>query len=270
MTASGSRTYATAVLQKPHDDVSISQRSKEEDAGGRVGKRPETPVARCTREPGSSSTSPAQHPTFTADKPASTTKRPPRALSHSHSPRVQDAEGEYVYVVTLLTDKALHDRMTELRNAYFPPHLNKLDAHLTFFHALPGSELERSVIPVIQDVASQTAPFEIRAVKPFRLRRGFAIGISKPGSAKAQEVYHALQRPWIEEGFLSKQDSGNLQLHYTLMNKVDNESEIARTFEDFRDQFMADRGIAVGLGLWRYDRGWWKWQKKFDFVAKET
>jgi len=86
-----------------------------------------------------------------------------RAPSPSQQPRTgQDDEEKYI--LTLLTSHDLHKRMvsylpydarvctvwstyayylwllqTEIRSKYFPKKLNKLAAHLTLFHALPGS-----------------------------------------------------------------------------------------------------------------------------------
>lgn len=191
--------------------------------------------------------------------------RPKRSRSPSHRPQGV-AENEDVYVLTLLTDKPHHDRMTALRKQYFPKHINKLEAHLTLFHALPGSKLESSIIPTLQDVARQTTPFKVRATKPFRLKKGVAISVAKTQSAaQTQEVHRALRQPWLDEGFLSDQDRGGCHVHYTIMNKVDDESEVLKALEEVQQSFQSDVGQAVGLGLWRYDRGWWRWERRFDF-----
>ncbi|TKA40961.1 hypothetical protein B0A54_07873 [Friedmanniomyces endolithicus] len=158
--------------------------------------------------------------------------------------------------------------MTRLRTRYFPKRINKLDAHLTFFHALPGSILESSVIPVLQDVAQHTVPFRLLATKPFRLKHGIALSVAKnEGARQAQEVHRALLEPWLKEGFLSEQDRGGCNVHYTIMNKVDDELEVAKALEEVRESFKPDNGTAEGLGLWRYDRGWWRWERRFDFAG---
>ncbi|KAK5116853.1 hypothetical protein LTR85_009113 [Meristemomyces frigidus] len=181
------------------------------------------------------------------------------------------ANNEPVYVLTLLTDKPHHDRMTALRTSYFPKHLNKLEAHLTLFHALPGSKLERSIIPVLQSVANATAPFRVRTTKAFRLKKGIAIAVAKnQGVVQAQGVHHALQEPWAQEGFLSEQDAGGCRIHYTIMNKVDEESSVVKALEEVQNTFHSDVGWADGLGLWRYDRGFWRWERRFNFAAKSN
>lgn len=188
-----------------------------------------------------------------------------RYPSPAHVP-VTEKEGESVYVLTLLTDVAHHKRMTALRERFFPKHLNKLGAHLTLFHALPGSRLDDHILPTIQDVVAHTASFKVHAVKPFRLKRGMAISVAKNhGSVQAQELHDALQKPWLDAGFLSEQDRGACRIHYTVMNKVEDDAKVAKALSELENEFRGDWGVAEGLGLWRYHKGYWNWEKRFDF-----
>ncbi|EME45228.1 hypothetical protein DOTSEDRAFT_71066 [Dothistroma septosporum NZE10] len=156
--------------------------------------------------------------------------------------------------------------MTSLRNQYFPKRINKLAAHLTLFHALPESKLTGSIIPLIKTVASSIAPFKLRADEPFRMKKGFAISVSTQiGGRQAKQIHQQLQQPWKDEGFLSVQDAGGCRLHYTLMNKVDGETEVAKAFVDVVERWKGDEGVAEGLGLWKYERGFWRWERKFEF-----
>lgn len=191
-----------------------------------------------------------------------------RSPSPAHVP-VTETEDESVYVLTLLTDPQLHKHLTAIRDKYFPRRINKLGAHLTLFHALPGSRLHDHILPTIQDVASQTSRFKVHAVKPFRLKHGIAISVAKnSGTSQAQELHHALQQPWLKAGFLSDQDQGGCRIHYTVMNKVDDEQEIEAAMEELQQDFRGDWGVAEGLGLWRYDKGFWRWQRRFDFKSE--
>ncbi|KAF3771258.1 hypothetical protein M406DRAFT_233998, partial [Cryphonectria parasitica EP155] len=171
------------------------------------------------------------------------------------------------YVLTLLTDQPHHARMTALRKQYFPPRLNKLSAHITLFHALPSHKLASSVLPALERVAAQTTPFEVCATGPFRLRRGIAIGLAGEGRAKAGEVHGLLQREWRAEGWLSVQDAAEgWRGHYTIMNKVEDEGEVERALGEVRRGWKGDDvGRAEGFGLWRYERGWWVWERRFAF-----
>lgn len=194
-------------------------------------------------------------------EPARPAKREP---SPSHVPQTGSVE-DNVYVLTLLTDRAHHDRMTALRKRYSPPRINKLAAHLTLFHALPGSKLESSIVPSIEKLAARTSPFRVVADSPFRMKRGFAISISE-GGKQGSNVHRSLQGPWKAEGFLSEQDAGGARLHYTLMNKVDDELEVSGAYHELVENWQGDEGTVEGLALWRYERGYWKWVRKFDFA----
>lgn len=64
---------------------------------------------------------------------------------------------------------------------------------------------------------------------------------------------------------MSEQDAGGMRVHYTIMNKVDDEGEVARAMEENSKSWKGDKGTAVGVGLWRYERGYWKWERGFEF-----
>jgi hypothetical protein len=54
------------------------------------------------------------------------------------------------------------------------------------------------------------------------------------------------------------------------MNKVEDEEVVGRVLGAVeRGLRGGDRGEAVGLGLWRYERGWWKWMRGFEFRGGE-
>ncbi|KAK4553087.1 hypothetical protein LTR86_009814 [Recurvomyces mirabilis] len=173
-----------------------------------------------------------------------------RSPSPRHQPRGV-AENEAVYILTLQTDKPHHDRMTALRKKYFPPRLNKLEAHLTLFHALPQSKLDSAILPTIQDVVAKNHPFKVTVTKPFRLRHGIALSIPKHEcGSKIQGIHRALQVPWKDQGWLSEQDAGGMQAHYTIMNKVDSDAEVVDAFDEVSREFRGDEGTVEGLGLW--------------------
>ena len=160
--------------------------------------------------------------------------------------------------------------MTDLRKKYFPSKLNKLEAHLTFFHALPESKLDSNILPALKNVAASTAPFDIEASQPFRMKKGFGISVPEgKGGRQARVVRTELLSLWQggEDGsWLSEQDSGmGYRAHYTVMNKVDDEGVVAKALGEVEGSWRGDRGRAVGLGLWRYERGYWKWVQGFEF-----
>ncbi|KAI5236999.1 hypothetical protein E4T43_08217 [Aureobasidium subglaciale] len=187
-----------------------------------------------------------------------------RNTSPSHVPKTSSSE-EAVYVLTLLTDAKHHRTLTETRKKYFPPRLNKLEAHITLFHALPGSLLEEKIKPTLREVSSNTTQFHLLAATPFRLNKGIAIGLPKSsGGDDARQVHQQLKFAW--EDFLSRQDAGGFAAHYTIMNKVDDEKEVQKAFEQVQEEWKGCHGTVLGLSLFKYDRGNWVHDEDFKFA----
>ncbi|KAF2220870.1 hypothetical protein BDZ85DRAFT_185232, partial [Elsinoe ampelina] len=179
-----------------------------------------------------------------------------------HQPKT-NVEDEQMYILTLLTDRNMHQSMTELRKKYFPPKLNHLDAHITLFHALPESKLESDILPAIKDLAQKTTKFELGATTPFKLKKGIAVGMPKDHGGNASRIVHTvLVRKWSK--FLSQQDF-SFQAHFTIMNKVDDSQEVDRAFRDVKDQWEACFGTAEGFSLYRYTPAGWHWKENFAF-----
>lgn len=193
-----------------------------------------------------------------------------RSRSPHQTPQTEALE-ENVYVLTLLTDQAHHVRMTELRNKYFPRHLNKLAAHLTLFHALPGSKLDGTIIPAVEALASRTPRFNITARRQFRLgKHGVAVLVPpQEGGRQVKDIRSTLQLPWKRQGFLSQQDATSKDNksfpHYTIANKLHDEAAVLQVEDDLRQTFVPDEGLVEGLGLYLYDKGWWRLVRKFNF-----
>ena len=202
-------------------------------------------------------------------KRRSPSSAPKTASEYSRNPdhvaNTRNSSNEDSYVLTLHTEIQHHKAMTALRNKYFPKHINKLEAHIALFRALPGSKLSDIIIPNIHSLTSTTQPFPISASTPFRLKHGVALSLAKPGSDSASLIHRELKSKW--EGFLSKQDNGGFQAHYTIQNKVDDERMVEETMEEVQRNFKGSEGVVDGLSLWRYDRGYWR--KERDFLFRE-
>ncbi|KAI0182834.1 hypothetical protein EV127DRAFT_41280 [Xylaria flabelliformis] len=203
-----------------------------------------------TRQPPVSHSTKA-HMTSTSQRPTSTRRQ--------NRPSVPSTP-EDVYVLTLKTDPAHQKRMSELRTRYFPPHLLKVDAHITLFHALPES-LKSIVISDLSSLCAKISPFDIRAAKPFRMGRG--VGVHVSGLAPVEKLCAELQTRW--DGHLTPQDRNKFRGHYTLMNKVDDREIIDKCLVELESDFAGCEGLATGLDLWRYDRGWWQYERDFEF-----
>lgn len=130
-----------------------------------------------------------------------------------HTPNTAQEEDNN-YILALHTDPEHHARVTALRNQYFPPKLNKLDAHVALFRALPGSQLSLIEADILE-LARKQHNFSISTGTPFMMAHGVGLGAQAP---QLREIYTALKGKW--EGFLSKQDM-SFKPHYTVQNKAE-------------------------------------------------
>jgi mannose-1-phosphate guanylyltransferase len=184
-------------------------------------------------------------------------------------PNVSNKMEEPVYVLTLSTSPELHDAMDRLRNKYYPAELNKVGAHLTLFHALPESKMD-DIISGIRSVTQATSAYEVEASHVWSTNSIVAIKVHHHTATNDTERIHAtLRSRWAN--FLSKQDSGKVKLHYTLMGKVRDKEMIEAAFKEIRDQVegreIETRGMATGLTLWKYRRGYWESPNVFPFAT---
>lgn len=179
-----------------------------------------------------------------------------------HTPNTS-AEEEHVYVLTLKLTDSLAKPMDALRDRFFPQKLNRTGAHLTLFHALPHSQIE-TLEQVLAQITSSMKPFDVSTGKPFRMRKGVGVNVDD-GYKNMKNVHGDLQSQWSE--FLSEQDAGGFRPHWTVMNKVDDENKVDSAFETIRQELSKSNqeGRAIGLDLWRYERGNWVFAKEFLF-----
>jgi 2'-5' RNA ligase len=154
--------------------------------------------------------------------------------------------------------------MTSLRKRFFPPHLNKLDAHVAIFRALPGSEME-VILKDLTSVTYSTSAFTIRTREVLRLSKGVAVNIEDGGHSRA--IYETLKKSW--DGFLSKQDR-SYRPHYTVANKLDGEQDVQDCLEGMHEDFQGSEGTVEGLALYRYERGRWVDRKIFWLQGGQT
>ena len=133
---------------------------------------------------------------------------------------------------------------------------------MALFRALPGSELSRIAADIGSFVDGQT-PFSIQAEGVFRMKKGVGIHV-RDHAGKVEGIYQALKTKWEE--FLSEQDR-SFRAHYTVQNKVEDEAIVQRTMGELKDGFEGSPGTVLGLRLWKYERGFWRWERDFVFGA---
>jgi 2'-5' RNA ligase len=160
-------------------------------------------------------------------------------------------------VLTLRLDEATQARVDRERAALFPPGRTAVGAHVTLFHALPGST--RGDVEGVLGQHRSLAPLPVAVTEPFLLGRGVAYGLRSPA---LEDPHRALQDRWRDA--LTPQDRQRFRPHLTVQNKV--APEVAReTLARLREAYVPVRATGLGLELWRYDGGPWTPLARYDF-----
>ncbi|KAJ3459568.1 hypothetical protein MRS44_015641 [Fusarium solani] len=221
-------------------------------------------IMTCPKDAASMQSLPRQQlPTLSSRANIQHQSNPQHERCENHRPNTATEEEDH-YVLTLWIDDAHHEAMTALRRQWFPTRLLKVEAHVTLFHALPGSKLYH-LKQDIAEISQYTTKFDITVKKEgiYEMGKGVGIRISE-GQRKAAKLRSELRDKW--EPFLSRQDQQERwRGHYTIMNKEDDKSKVLECLKGLQDSFQDSRGTVNGLNLWRYDRGWWKEVEAFSF-----
>lgn len=168
----------------------------------------------------------------------------------------EGASGPLIVTADLPPDLAR--RATELRRRHYPPERNRLDAHVTLFHALPPSA-QGEIAGVLSEACAANPPPDALLDGIMPLGGGTALRIASPAMLAIREVladrFH---------GLLSAQDSHRPRLHVTIQNKVPAEaakalqSELSIGLEPHTFRFQ-------GLSLHVYRGGPWEFVKRWSF-----
>ncbi len=152
------------------------------------------------------------------------------------------------------------ERFDALRREHFPSHLNRIPAHATLFHHLPG-EAEAEVSATLARVCAARGPSTVRVTEVMSLGRGAALRLEAPEVAALRaELAHG----W--SAWLTAQDRQGWRPHVTVQNKVP--PERARdTVVRLRAGFAPWEARAEGLLLWRYRGGPWEPLGEFPFTG---
>ena len=163
-------------------------------------------------------------------------------------------------LVTLALDAASQRHFDRLREAHFPPHRNKLAAHVTLFHHLPGVELADVEAALTRSADRPAFAVEVTAVAS--LGGGVAFTLS---SGELHAVRQELAAAWAP--MLTRQDSRPYWPHVTVQNKVS--AEAARALLAQLEASFTPWAIgARGLRLWRYLDGPWEPVGEYPFTHR--
>ncbi|MHB8286788.1 MAG: 2'-5' RNA ligase family protein [Caulobacteraceae bacterium] len=178
----------------------------------------------------------------------------------SHS-KLADADphARAALIVTLEFDAALFGRLDELRKVHFPPALNRIPAHLSLIHQLPGDRLEEVASSLAALAPDGAVPLELSGLR--LLGRGVAYDVTSP---LLMDLHRRITKRWAES--LIPQDRQKFTPHVTIQNKTS--PQAARALRDVlaRD-FQPIRGHGVGLLVWRYLGGPWRLERRIGFGA---
>jgi len=161
-------------------------------------------------------------------------------------------------ILTLQLDAVSSDFFERQRQLFFPEGLNRVPAHLTLFHKLPGDEHEAIVKTV---AAAARPPFMVSVDGLKKLGRGVAYTLSAPELLQMHRTLAAAFAPW-----LTGQDRERFRPHITVQNKA-SPGAAQRTFEDLSRAFTPFSATAQGVQLWHYAGGPWSPLGVITFTA---
>jgi len=161
-------------------------------------------------------------------------------------------------IPTLALEPAAQARFDQLRAQHFPPERNQVPAHVTLFHALPGTE-RAAITADLARCCADTAPFAIQIAGLRSLGRGVAYVVE---SAELARLRGALARTWAP--WLGAQDRQGYRPHLTVQNKADPASARA-LLAALQAEFSPFEVEATGLLLWHYRSGPWEAAGLFAF-----
>ena len=163
-------------------------------------------------------------------------------------------------ILTLGVDAAAQLHFDAERKRYFPARLNRIPAHISLFHALPGED-EASICEVIERETVGRSPFALEVHDLMRLGRGVAYAVRAP---ELDRLHAALRAAWLPA--LSRQDQQPFRPHVVVQNKVDPDE--ARTlYTRLAGSFRPWTVEAESLLLWHYEGGPWRAAGEFRFAG---
>lgn len=164
-------------------------------------------------------------------------------------------------IVTLGMDQASQAWFEEQRQRYFPPALNRIPAHLSLFHALPG---EAHIGHALREAAAAVASFPMRVDAIRSMGRGVMYTLDAPALLR---VHRGLVERF--RTYLTPQDKQPLRPHVVVQNKVE-PAEAKLLLATLQAGFQSRQVQARGLDWWEYLGGPWRHLERFDFSEKAS
>ena len=159
-------------------------------------------------------------------------------------------------IVTLALEDGIQSWFEAQRQAYFPPALNHIPAHLSLFHSLPGDAHTRHVLG---EAAAGQATFGLQVDGVRSMGRGVMYTLASPQLMRLHGELAAKFTP-----FLTPQDKQMLRPHVVVQNKVE-PAEAKVLLAQLQAGFAGREVGAVGLDWWEYRGGPWRLLERFAF-----
>lgn len=164
-------------------------------------------------------------------------------------------------ILTLTLDESSQAYFNELREQYFPPERNHLEAHLTLFHHLPGEE-KTALTERLEKAASDNHRLVLEVIEVKMIGRGVAYRLENKTLMK---LHHQLVKDWKE--WLTPQDRQKLWPHITVQNKV-TKAKAQGLRDTLSESFEPFTIYGTGLKLWEYRGGPWKAIQEYYFAEE--
>ena len=154
-------------------------------------------------------------------------------------------------ILTALVEAPAQARFEALRRAHYPAALNRVPAHISLFHQLPGSELD-AVRRRLKAVCGTVPPPEIAVTGLKSIGHGVALKLRSP---ELEDIRAELAAGW--DTLLIPQDRAGFQPHMTIQNKV-TPTASRETLQALETTFLPFTTHAVAIAIWRYLGGPWE------------
>lgn len=163
-------------------------------------------------------------------------------------------------ILTADFDAAAAGRFEAWRQAHYPPGRNRVPAHLTLFHALPGAWVD-DVDELLTERCWTVDPLPAQAARLRFMGHGVCVDVDAPALVRLRAELAVAWR-----AALTPQDRQRFKPHVTLQNKVTPE-RARRTLQGLDAVFVPFSCEIVGLSLWRYLGGPWEAVSAYPFGA---
>ncbi len=164
-------------------------------------------------------------------------------------------------IVTLALDEESQAWFEALRQQYYPPALNRIPAHVSLFHALPG---DHSVRHALREAAENATPFSLQVTGVQSMGRGVTYVLAAP---EVMRLHRGLAEQF--RTYLTPQDKQPLKPHVVVQNKV--EPAEAKALLAVLQAGSVSRTVqAIGLDWWEYLGGPWRPIERLPFTREEV